>query len=146
MRRLSASTALLLLACNESLLVDHSEDEGEARGEPVIAVEPESLDLGAAVAVGSPDDELAVSAILLIRNVGTATLLLKDMDLEDDEGSFTLGAVSSPSIAVDGDIEVQVTFNPLTIGPHEDALRIESNDPVQDVVVVELFGRGVPPS
>jgi hypothetical protein len=116
--------------------------------EPDIEVDPATIDFGSVSAVdtasgASPPDDASVS--VTIRNVGIGNLQLTGIDMETEGGPFVVGAVSSPSISSEGTATFTVTFRPETAGAVSGHVLIESNDPDEGVVAVELIGTGIAP-
>ncbi len=108
---------------------------------PDITVTPSSHDYGD-VANGS-----SASQTFTVRNDGMEDLEVNatnltgsdagEFSIDSGGGSFTL----SPSEMRD----IDVSFNPISLGSKNAALRIESNDPDEDPFDVDLTGNSIPP-
>lgn len=144
--RLSTGAALLLAgACNDITLHEQSDrQEGDVIvGDPAARVEPEALDFGDVLVAGGPDASVERTLEVTVYNDGTGTLLVRDVSLDEGEPAFRVGSVALPSVPADGALVLDVTFNPTAEGPVTDALRIDTNDPRDNLWLVELTGTGV---
>jgi hypothetical protein len=87
----------------------------------------------------SPD----ASQTLTIRNTGTATLALSNIQLLNAGGQYSLGGTLPTSIPAGGQANVTITFTPSSIGVKTATLRITSNDPARPQLDVALRGLGI---
>ena len=110
---------------------------------PSIALANQPVDFGDVPVAGQQSDELEAVEELRITNAGNGTLLLQDVALLEDLVVFDVGSVSLPSVAVGAELVLELTFNPTEPNAYEDTLVIETNDPVQDVFEIPLYGAGV---
>ena len=129
---ISAFSLVMLLAVTPALAA------------PEIEVLPTSHDFGS-VLLGN-----SVTTVFTIYNVGGHPLLLNTVGLQPGSSAyFTISAVpplprSIPSPdGIPNWIEIEVTYSPSDEGAHNAVLEIESNDPDNPMVQVELTGTGV---
>lgn len=138
--------ALSALGCSDNTLhvqKEEGSDARAARGEPRMEVDRDAVDFGDVPVAGQQSDELVAVEELRITNAGNGTLLLQDVALLEDLVVFDVGSVSLPSVAVGAELVLELTFNPTEPNAYEDTLVIETNDPVQDVFEIPLYGAGV---
>jgi hypothetical protein len=148
---LLAASSVFALACNEYELVEDKDaqddlDEGTV---PDIEVTPMTIDFGDIYAYDSaagapPPDES--TEVVTITNVGVGNLQIASITLDDVDGPFTIGALSSPLLSAEGTATFTVTFHPETASDYGGYVLIESNDPDEGVVEVELIGAGIAPA
>lgn len=138
-------TLALLVGCSDITLTekDDEADESAGGGDPRARVEPDFVDFGEVAVSDVPDEQLSVTVAVTIYNDGGATLLIRDVSMDEDDPAFAVGSVALPSVPSDGALEIDLTFNPTATGVATDALRIDTNDPQRSVWVVELEGSGV---
>jgi len=133
--------ALLLLgACSDNNLIDHSKDPVDVEDTasvPDISVTPVSVDYGV-VLPGTP-----TAATVTISNVGAADLFLDGVALVAPESDVSITAIASPVVVPGASVETVVTWTP-TGSPLSAILRVSSNDPDQPAVDVPLVGE-LPP-
>ncbi len=98
-----------------------------------------SVDFGS-VAVGDEHTKT-----LTIDNIGDATLVLEDFELEDASAPFAVGEPSEVSIPPGEQSRVDLIFEPVAHGHDNTALLIHSNDDVQPTTSVDLNGDGIAP-
>jgi hypothetical protein len=141
----AVAAALACWACSDVTLTERGDEpaDGGPAGDPEARVEPSSIDFDEVqVAEGDPE-RLSVTRPVVIHNDGSATLLVRDVAMEEDDPAFSVGSVSLPSVPSGGSLTLDVTFNPTAAGPATDALLIDTSDPVSALWVVELRGVGV---
>jgi hypothetical protein len=146
MTRLSTllvTTCALSLACNEYKLVE--DDDGQSGldndGAPDITVDPTSVTFDAyEVGVSAAQTEVVV-----VTNDGDADLHIQDLYLEDTTAPFTVGAISSVLVQPGATAQFTVTFEAQTSGDATGTVLIESDDPDEPVVSVDLNGNGIAP-
>jgi len=105
---------------------------------PTIEVEQSAVSFGA-VAIGG--DESA-SQILTVHNLSGSILFLSEISLADTTGPFSWSLLSSNEVQPFGEATVSIEFDPSSIGEFTNTLYIESNDPVDPIIEVELSGSG----
>ena len=139
------AASLALWACSDVTLTERGDEPtgGGPGGEPEARVEPLLIDFGELPVAEADPDRLSVTRPVVIYNDGSATLLVRDISMEEDDPAFSVGSVSLPSVPSEGCLTLEVTFNPTAAGPVTDALRIDTSDPVSALWVVELEGVGV---
>ncbi|MCF8241750.1 MAG: choice-of-anchor D domain-containing protein [Melioribacteraceae bacterium] len=108
----------------------------DVTGATNIVVEPDTLDYGT-VFVGDTS-----AAIVTVSNTGTDDLVVSDIvfgntDYWVDSSSFTVSPGESQ--------EVMVYFAPSDPGESNDVAEVQSNDPDEPSVYVDLFGAGATP-
>jgi hypothetical protein len=108
---------------------------------------------------GDVDDGGEAVKSLVVRNTGSARLeienacLVSAANLEEamleeapcilsSETSFLFPSITGETIAGSSEIEVPITFRPITGGPASLFLRVQSNADEEPVVAVQLTGRG----
>ncbi|MDP8240375.1 MAG: choice-of-anchor D domain-containing protein, partial [Candidatus Hatepunaea meridiana] len=102
---------------------------------PDIAVSPEALDFGEVVVNNSEDLTLTIS------NEGNANLTISEITVDSE--FFSVNFEGELVIEPDGSEEVTVTFAPEEFGLHEGVLTINSDDPDQNGLTVDLTGFGL---
>ena len=143
------ATGLLEAGINEGNIVVVSNDPDEpvdntpvtlevVFGDPVIAVNPESVDFGE-VFVGASRTETVT-----IFNEGTGPLEITEVSVDNDAFSVDVDADSSFTVGLGDSTQVAVTFMPDEVGPETGTLTIESNDPETGTITVALSGEGTP--
>lgn len=141
--RPSLLISLTALACSEYEIQPGSKvnNDVEAEGDPDIEVDPGKIDFGD-VSVG---DELSVTETVTVANVGTGTLSIADVRLEDETMPYTISPIGAILIPPDGETTFTVTFTPLTAEEYNTKVLIDSNDPDESTADVKLLGNGVAP-
>ncbi|MCF7810989.1 choice-of-anchor D domain-containing protein, partial [bacterium] len=102
---------------------------------PRIVLDPEALDYGEIIVDQSSDLTLTIS------NIGNEDLTVTDVSIEGDY--YSSDFEGEINIEVDNSHELTVTFTPGELGDLAATLTITSNDPVNDVITVDLTGIGV---
>jgi hypothetical protein len=102
---------------------------------PRIVLDPEALDYGEIILDQSSD------LTLTIRNTGNEDLTVSDVSIEGNYFSSDFGGEFN--IAPNNSHDLTVTFEPGELGDLAATLTITSNDPVNDVINVDLSGTGV---
>ena len=111
---------------------------GEGTGEPDIEVDPGSLDFGT-VAIGDASE----AATFTLSNLGTADLLIGELIVigrDADQFVIDQDGCSGATLPFGESCAVSLFFFPTTPGEKEGALRIPSNDPVDDLLDLPLSG------
>jgi len=103
-------------------------------GAPVLTTDVDTLDFGD-VYVNYSD-----SLPLTITNDGTDTLKVTTILANLDEFVANVTNFELPPFT---DTTIQVTYSPVAVGPQAGHLMILSNDPIQSVAFVKLFGEGL---
>lgn len=137
--------SLLLAACNDYEIQGGDKpitgaDDGTA---PDIQLDPTSIAFGQ-VAVGSG---LATIETVTVSNLGDDALEIRDMWLENpDYGAvYTVSAIGSVLVPPGGSTAFTVTYEPLTAIEYSTRVLIDSNDPDEPQVGVELLAEGLAP-
>lgn len=105
---------------------------------PEITVSPLEYDFGN-LAVGENS-----AGTFSISNTGTATLIISDISLSDDNGIFLLDADVS-SLEPDESADIYVVYNPNTYEENNNIINILSNDEDESLVQILLTGLGSAP-
>ncbi len=100
---------------------------------PIIAVNPPSVNFGNVKVGGGKVDTVEVN------NTGIGTLSISSFSTFAPFSAVSIGPVSVPP---EGLSEIEVTFQPGSVGAFNDTLTINSNDPESPVVKVPLSGIG----
>lgn len=108
-----------------------------AGGTPDIAVDPTSIDFGAALVGASTTQTLTIS------NEGNANVDVTALSTDNDD--FTLSSEGGFTIPFGESTTVDVTFTPSEVGPISGTLTVESTDPDESSIDVPLTGEGDPP-
>lgn len=106
---------------------------------PEIEVTPLSHDYGPLGVSESSNLEV------LIQNIGTDTLDVRDIDLIDSSGSFNLFSEGSYYIEPNEEVTISVSYSPTHYSEDSAFIKIKSNDQDESEVLVELFGVGDAP-
>jgi len=109
---------------------------------PDINVTPLSIDFGEHN-VGTPTS--AVETVL-VENLGNAPLEIREIRLEDATQPYEFGLVGTVLVPEGGNTTFTVTFAPQTAGEYTTRVLIDSNDPDEPDVPVDLTGVGVAPA
>lgn len=116
-------------------------------GVPDILVDPTTIDFGDVYVDGvkgaAPPDE--VTEVVTITNEGDVDLHIAEIELDSDGGPYTLGTITSVLIQPGGTAQFTVTFHPLTANAASGKVYINSDDPDESVVEVDLLGTGIAP-
>lgn len=107
--------------------------EHEAR--PDIAISPDAIDFGGVI-VGETSNRS-----FFITNMGTAQLNVTSISCP--EGVFTPGSTGGFSLAPGQRIEIAAVFQPTEAIDYNEELTIESDDPDESTVVINLSGSGL---
>jgi hypothetical protein len=126
---------LLLGGCSEFDI--HGQEEAPGEAQPEIRVTPTILTFGE---LGSGEVEVQT---FTIASVGDAALWVDS--IVSDSASFTILSATDPVIAMGESTQIEVAFQPLTARENVGQVAIESNDPVQHRVLVDLIGQGAVP-
>jgi hypothetical protein len=117
-----------------------SSTDGSVNGDgstesPTIQVDPQTLTFSEAVQ-GDPETQSVT-----ITNVGAETLTLTGVDLSENDttGEFTFAGPTATSLATGESATIDVTLSPSDDSLDTGQLTIESNDPANPVVNVELL-------
>ena len=107
--------------------------------EPDIAVSPTTHNFGLMQLGNSASQSFTIS------NEGTGALNVSALDLTGSAAAeFSITSGAPGSIPPGGNMAVEVTFTPLTLGAKSAALEISSDDPDENPVVVPLSATVVP--
>lgn len=105
---------------------------------PEAALHPASVEFGE-VGIGC-----AVDAVIVLSNIGDGPLTLADADLMGGTAEFELGPVDPGSVLEGGgSVEIVVTYRPVDTYGDEGFLRVRTDDPVEDEILVPLAGDGL---
>jgi len=104
--------------------------------DPNIWVDPEEVSFGSVIV------NTANTANVTIHNVGGGTLTVNSVTLQNGNGPFTVQSYSG-EIVPDNLQDILVTFEPLDLGPAEDVILIDSNDPDEPIVEVPIYALDV---
>ncbi len=144
MRLFFALGTLGLVACQDYTIEKTGDVLGgdQSSAAPDIVVDPQRVDFGAMdVSAAS----LAYQEIT-VRNQGDAPLQISGIRLEDESAPFTISAISTVLIPVDGTASFTVTFEPTTSAAVDTRVLVASNDPDTPEAPVRLTGEGVAPA
>ncbi len=126
---LLAAILVVGMGCNESQLNPLAPD---------IYVAPEEINFGTVV-IGVEGEQL-----LAVHNVGGGTLTVSSVTLQDGNGAFSVEDFSG-ELTPDNLTELAVGFSPDDLGPAEDVILIESDDPDEPTVEVPVYAVDVVP-
>lgn len=135
---------LLLCGCSDYDLSGKPDDEDggdTATLSPDIQVAPASVDLGSIELGTGPGEPEPV----WIKNIGEADLHLSALTIDGGGGSFTVTGLETDTLVPDENTEVLVEFEPLEGGAATARLLVDSDDPDQPRVGVDLLGEGLLP-
>lgn len=121
----------------------------EFKGEPLVSVQPQSLDFGT-VSIGARSR----SQVVTVANQGTGNAVLTVEDirlgvLANPDFSFSVTdpggqAVEPPALLNNGDfLEAAVVYHPQVSEPDSDELVIVTDDPTHETISVTLSGEGI---
>ena len=106
---------------------------------PDIFVSPEDVDFGT-VTAGILHEQL-----LAVHNAGGGTLTVASVTLDDGTAGFSVEPFAG-QVVPEEFVELTITFDPLQLGPAEDIVIIESDDPDEPTVHVPVFATDVLPA
>ncbi len=136
-------TWFLLISCIDYALEGQEPDPpapATEQGEPAIEVQPSSVDFGR-LSLG--DDAVE---IVTVANRGEADLDLLGLTLEDASAAFAMSALDSLLLGPDQETSFAVTFSPDAYGAVQASVAVESLDPDDPWVAVELSGDTLEPA
>ncbi len=135
-RRLSL-IAMIALGCSDYNINSQDKDEPEVEEDevPDIVVDPERVEFGVAML----PDEVTLSEVVEISNVGNASLDITGFQLADVDAPFAITDVSSELLPPGSTAEVVVSYLALEEGEANTTLWIDSTDPDEPTVGVELI-------
>ena len=148
------TTSVLLLiglsaiACNEYEIKETTEqqyDIGEDNA-PDIVVDPTSITFDDVLAYEDASaPPIVETRTVTIRNEGEGDLHLGEIALEDSTGPYTWSNLSAILVQPGGEATFTVEFDPNTAGEVTNKIYINSDDPDEPVVEVDIFGNGIAP-
>lgn len=106
-------------------------------GAPNLSMELAPIDFGDRYATGSYD------TAILINNNGTDVLNISSITINN--AAFVIDGSTSLSIEAEESAEVNLVFTPPSLGIYEGLLTINSNDPDQGIIEIDIIGRAVAP-
>jgi len=134
-REFALLTALGLLACTENGLYDVVDPGVDL--EPRIEVDPVYLDFGEL-----KSDESATLSFT-VTNVGSAELEVDELEIIDDSEAFAMhDAPSGFDLDPDESRTLEVRFTPKSGSPVTVPLHVHSDDPDNEITLVDLVGLG----
>lgn len=113
------------------------DDTGVAEPAPDISVSPASVDFGTVSVTGDP-----VWEAVTVTNAGTSDLTLSDLWLEEAGAAFELGPVSTVLLAPGESASFEIGFTPAEGTSYTDTVVLESNDPDEPSVSIDVVGIG----
>ncbi len=129
-----------LLGCKTDYNISNDDGSGSSSNlKPEIEVSPSSLDFG------SLDAGLEQTQPVTIRNVGTATLQLHSLAVEGAESFRALDDGLDRILAPGDEIQLPVSYAPITSETAVGTLWVESNDESDERVPVSLLATGLAP-
>ncbi|MDP2316256.1 MAG: choice-of-anchor D domain-containing protein [Pseudomonadota bacterium] len=140
------STLLLLLAaCNDYEIKGSDEliNGNETEGAPDIAVDPTLIAFGQ-VGVGTG---IATIETVTITNEGDEALEIHGLSLENPEllAVYTISAIGAVLVPPGSSTTFTVTYEPLTATEYNTRILVDSNDPDEPQVPVDLTATGLAP-
>ncbi len=106
---------------------------------PRLSVQPSSLDFGRVNINGQP-----LSLELSLHNTGNQPLQITGLSFQSPDAGFILDSQTRDQIIAPGSSQVlSISFLPLSVGPHSNALLIHSNSLFTPVLSVPLSGYGI---
>jgi hypothetical protein len=150
MRRTSilVIAGLTAVACNEYEIKETTEqqyDIGEDDA-PDIVVDPVSISFDDVLAYDDGGSPPAIETrTVTIRNEGEGDLHLGEIFLEDTTGPYSWSNLSAILVQPGGEATFTVEFSPNTAGEVTNRIYINSDDPDEPVVEVDIFGNGIAP-
>jgi subtilisin family serine protease len=106
-------------------------------GAPNLSMELSPINFGDRYTTGSYD------TAILISNNGTDVLNISSITISN--AVFVIDGSTSFSIEAGGSTEVHLVFTPVSLGMYEGLLTINSNDPDQSTIEINVTGRAVAP-
>ena len=104
--------------------------------DPNIWVDPEEVNFGSVI-VGTSN-----VVTVTIHNTGGGTLTVDSVALQNGNGPFTVESYAG-EIVPDNLQDLLVTFEPMDLGPAQDVILINSNDPDEPIVEVPIYALDV---
>ncbi len=135
--------ALFLAGCeNEQNILDQGEGPDiDQEDDACIVVTPSTITFNSLeVNVDQPQTE-----VVTVSNSCNGDLEIHEIDLDDANAPFTLGAIGAILIPKDASTEFTVTFDPQTALTWAHQVLIDSNDPETPTASVDLTGVGIAP-
>ena len=143
-----ASIGMLSLACNEYELVESEafQDDLTSDAVPDITVDPLVVNFGQVYVDGvdAPPDQ--VTEVVTVLNEGDGDLHIQDIYLANSDSPYEIGSISSVLVQPGGSAQFTVTFHPETAMDSPGLVLIDSDDPDEGTVEVQLVGEGIAPS
>jgi len=132
---------LSLIGCNEYGIVEDPNNIGSINDlkEPDILVSPSTIDFGRI------DANNSVTEIVTIQNVGEGELHIINIELDLSDNVYDIGAIGSVLIPPDSVTNFSVTFDPITAAQENNKIFIDSDDPDEPTIAVQLLGEGLAP-
>lgn len=133
---------LALAACGLDYGINEKDNTPlDSGGDPApdITVEPLNVDFGR-----FPVAEGQLSEVVYIANSGDANLELQGLALAEPDGPFTITAADATLLPPALSTRFVVTLDSAVEGAVSGQVRIDSNDPDEPTVLVNLSGEGVP--
>jgi len=129
------------VACNEYGIIEDPDNIGAIQDglEPDIIVTPVSVNFGRI------DAENSVTEVISVQNVGEGDLHILDVQLDSLSNVYDIGAIGSILVPPDGTTSFTITFDPVTAQQENGNILIDSDDPDEPTVAVQLLGEGVAP-
>jgi hypothetical protein len=141
-------TGLGAIACNEYEIKETTEqqyDIGEDDA-PDIVVDPTSLDFGDVLAYDDASgSSVAEVRTVTIRNEGEGDLHLGEISLQTTTGPYSWSNLSAILVQPGGEATFTVSFDPNTAGAESNMIYINSDDPDEPIVEVDIVGNGIAP-
>lgn len=129
---------LWIAACTENTLVTKDDEasgpDSEAPGVPALVVEPERWDFGE-VLLGQ-----SAEGLVTLRNAGEALLTLDGLELVGASAAVSVTLLGDPALEPGEAVDVALGWAPASYTGLDDALRVQSNDPLRPSVDVSLSG------
>ena len=135
------------LACQEYKIeqTEPTQVDPDASATPDIRVSPSTLSFGDVPAIEEDGSTTVHTATVTITNEGDGDLQLGDIAFADPTSPFSWSNLSSVRIAPGDTATLQVTFEPQSSEARTDQLLIESNDPDEPKLDVDVDGAGIAP-
>ncbi|MDE0954274.1 MAG: choice-of-anchor D domain-containing protein, partial [Candidatus Poseidoniales archaeon] len=129
------------LACQEYGIVEDPDNINAIKDGlvPDILVSPLSIDFGRI------DAENSLTEIVTIQNMGKGDLHIVGIELDSHDSVYDVGTVGS-ILLPPGDItSFVVTFDPVTAAQENNNIFVDSDDPDEPTVTIQLLGEGIAP-
>ncbi len=142
------AVGLSAAACNEYEIKETEETLADVDQDaaPDIAVDPVSISFDDVLAYDDGSaPPLVETRTVTITNEGEGDLHLGEILLEDTTGPYSWSNLSAILIQPGGEATFTVEFDPNTAGEVTNKIFINSDDPDEPVVEVEIFGNGIAP-